>query len=208
MKYASAQILALAGLSNAVPHPQLNFPGLSLPSFPAGGFGSLPAATGIPSFGSGTGGGFDWTSLLGGFGGGLGGTTTTAVQVTAIPATTTGAVATPTGGNTGGTGTIGANCTPQGSGSSSPFGGSENGITDKNCCTDMTVIFARGTGETGNVGTISGPPMFKAIRSKLGNNRVTVQGVDYPASAAVSTDLFISVRGMLTLFSGQRQLGC
>lgn len=49
----------------------------------------------------------------------------------------------------------------------------------------MTVIFARGTGETGNVGTVSGPPMFKALRAKLGNNRVTVQGVDYPANSAV-----------------------
>jgi hypothetical protein len=52
----------------------------------------------------------------------------------------------------------------------------------------MTVIFARGTGELGNMGTISGPPMVKAIRSKLGADRVTVQGVDYAASAAVSTN--------------------
>jgi ABC-type sulfate transport system permease component len=51
----------------------------------------------------------------------------------------------------------------------------------------MTLIFARGTGEFGNMGTISGPPMVKAIRSKLGADRVTVQGVDYAASAAVST---------------------
>lgn len=50
----------------------------------------------------------------------------------------------------------------------------------------MTVIFARGTGEMGNMGTVSGPPMVKAIRSKLGADKVTVQGVDYAASAAVS----------------------
>jgi len=49
----------------------------------------------------------------------------------------------------------------------------------------MTIIFARGTGEFGNVGTVSGPPMFKAIRQKLGADRVTVQGVDYAADAAV-----------------------
>ncbi|KAF2856453.1 carbohydrate esterase family 5 protein, partial [Plenodomus tracheiphilus IPT5] len=60
----------------------------------------------------------------------------------------------------------------------------EDGVKNKNCCTDMTVIFARGTGETGNVGTVSGPPMFKAIRASLGADRVTVQGVDYPASSA------------------------
>lgn len=74
------------------------------------------------------------------------------------------------------------NCIPQGAGG----GSSEDGIKNKNCCTDITVVFARGTSETGNVGTISGPPMFKAIRAKLGADRVTVQGVDYPASVAVS----------------------
>jgi cutinase len=72
---------------------------------------------------------------------------------------------------------------------------SENGIKDKSCCTDMTVIFARGTGEPGNVGIISGPPMFKALRKKLGADRVTVQGVDYSAGAAVSFShhLFASI---------------
>ncbi|KAF1831796.1 cutinase, partial [Decorospora gaudefroyi] len=63
-------------------------------------------------------------------------------------------------------------------------GTTENGVTDKSCCTDMTVIFARGTGEGGNMGFVAGPPMVKAIRSKLGADRVTVQGVDYAASAA------------------------
>jgi hypothetical protein len=63
--------------------------------------------------------------------------------------------------------------------------GTENGIVDKNCCTDLTVVFARGTGEVGNVGTVSGPPMFRAIRQRLGSDRVTIQGVDYPASSAV-----------------------
>jgi cutinase len=57
----------------------------------------------------------------------------------------------------------------------------------------MTIIFARGTGEMGNVGTVSGPPMFKAIRQKLGNDRVTVQGVDYAADAGVSFYLSLMV---------------
>jgi hypothetical protein len=70
----------------------------------------------------------------------------------------------------------------------------------------MTVIFARGTGELGNMGTISGPPMVKAIRSKLGADRVTVQGVDYAASAAVSTTpLFTDCN--INDSSGQRQHG-
>ncbi|KAF2125341.1 carbohydrate esterase family 5 protein [Dothidotthia symphoricarpi CBS 119687] len=66
-----------------------------------------------------------------------------------------------------------------------PGGGTtENGVTNNNCCTDITVIFARGTGEQGNVGYVAGPPMFKSLRTKLGASRVTIQGVDYPASSA------------------------
>jgi hypothetical protein len=97
---------------------------------------------------------------------------TTTTQAAAAPSQTSSA---------GGSGTIGTDCKPQAAGT-----GTENGVVDKNCCTDMTVIFARGTGEVGNVGTVTGPPMFKALREKLGNNRVTIQGVDYAASAGVS----------------------
>jgi hypothetical protein len=64
-------------------------------------------------------------------------------------------------------------------------GSTENGIVNKNCCTDLTIIFARGTAELGNVGSVAGPPFFTALRQKLGNARVTVQGVDYPASISV-----------------------
>ncbi|CAN9339143.1 unnamed protein product [Alternaria alternata] len=177
--------------------------GGGLPSLGGGGGGfSLP--TNLPSLGGGsTGtGGSGLSSWLGGLGGGLGGlgglgggaagggATTTADAVVPSPSKT-GAAAAPSatgGGNTGGAGTIGANCQAQ-SGSSNAFGGSENGIVDKNCCTDMTIVFARGTGEMGNVGSVSGPPMFKAIREKLGNDRVTVQGVDYAASAAGNANL-------------------
>lgn len=77
---------------------------------------------------------------------------------------------------------MGSNCTPQ----SSNGGSTENGVTDKNCCTDLTLIFARGTGEFGNMGSVIGPPMAKSLRTKLGDGKVTVQGVDYPADAAVS----------------------
>ncbi|CAN9240378.1 unnamed protein product [Alternaria sp. RS040] len=173
----------------------------NLPSLGGGGF-SLP--TNLPSLGGGSTGtsGSGLSSWLSGLGGGLGGlgglgggaagggATTTADAVVPSPSKT-GAAAAPSatgGGNTGGAGTIGANCQAQ-SGSSNAFGGSENGIVDKNCCTDMTIVFARGTGEMGNVGSVSGPPMFKAIREKLGNDRVTVQGVDYAASAAGNANL-------------------
>lgn len=45
----------------------------------------------------------------------------------------------------------------------------------------MTVIFARGTTETGNVGTLSGPPYFDALSKIVGVDNLAVQGVDYPA---------------------------
>ena len=178
MKYTTATIVLLAGVSNAL--PQFSFP--TFPSLPSGGSGttfpSFPSSgtgTGFPSLPStGTGTGSGWGSWFPG-GTGSGGSTPTTPAAPSTP--------TQTGSNTGGAGTIGSNCTPQGAGG----GSTENGIKSKNCCTDMTVIFARGTGEGGNVGSVAGPPMFKAIRQKLGNNRVTVQGVDYPADSAVSS---------------------
>lgn len=48
-------------------------------------------------------------------------------------------------------------------------------------CKPVTVIFARGTIELGNVGSITGPPFFNALDVVLGAENVAVQGVDYPA---------------------------
>lgn len=45
----------------------------------------------------------------------------------------------------------------------------------------MTVVFAHGTTETGNVGTLAGPPFFNALSAKVGTGNIAVQGVDYPA---------------------------
>ena len=53
----------------------------------------------------------------------------------------------------------------------------------------MTFIFARGTTETGNMGTVVGPPVAKDLIQLLGATKVSVQGVDYPASAAGNADL-------------------
>ncbi|KAF9699143.1 hypothetical protein EKO04_002728 [Ascochyta lentis] len=207
MKYTTASVIALAGAANALPHPQFSFPSFSIPSFSMptgfgsgsstggsglgsglGGLGSGSSPFSIPSFSmpTGLGGqGFDLGNLGGGLGGGLGGASN--VQATATP-TASGATPTKTGSTGGSPGggaaaNNGASCAGTGGGSS------ENGVKDGNCCTDMTVIFARGTGEMGNMGTISGPPMVKAIRSKLGADRVTVQGVDYAASAAGNANL-------------------
>ena len=49
-------------------------------------------------------------------------------------------------------------------------------------CAPMTVIFARGTTEPGNVGVVTGPPFFDALTSMLGASAVNIQGVDYSAS--------------------------
>lgn len=173
MKYSIVYVATVASLSNAFPLAQ--FDDFSLPSFPmpTGGFSfggfSIPSFPGLPAA----------TKTVD-----VGGSLSTSVK-----ATTTSVSQPSQTGSTGG-GTVGENCTPQGNGG----GSTENGVKDKNCCTDVTVIFARGTGETGNVGTVSGPPMFKSLRSKLGAGRVTVQGVDYPASAAVSQSILYSER--------------
>lgn len=58
----------------------------------------------------------------------------------------------------------------------------QNDLTAGAGCKDMTVIFARGTTEPGNVGLFTGPPFFDALTSMLGANSLAIQGVDYSAS--------------------------
>jgi cutinase len=53
----------------------------------------------------------------------------------------------------------------------------ENGV-----CKPVTLIFARGTTEPGNMGSIVGPPLADAMISLMGANQVAVQGVNYPAN--------------------------
>ena len=59
-----------------------------------------------------------------------------------------------------------------------------NQLTDGTPCREVTVIFARGTSETGNVGTLAGPPFFNALAAIIGTSNLAVQGVDYSASIA------------------------
>ena len=68
----------------------------------------------------------------------------------------------------------------------------EDGVLDGNCCAPLTIIFARGSTEFGNVGTFAGPPFFHVLRSQLGNAGVLVQGVDYPASLIVCCDFIFT----------------
>ncbi|KAL8336668.1 hypothetical protein RB601_008247 [Gaeumannomyces tritici] len=56
-----------------------------------------------------------------------------------------------------------------------------NGLLDGSPCRPLTVVFARGTLEAGNVGTFAGPPFFQALASRVGDVNVSVQGADYPA---------------------------
>ncbi|TDZ51841.1 Cutinase [Colletotrichum trifolii] len=53
-------------------------------------------------------------------------------------------------------------------------------------CPDVAVIFARGTNEPGNVGFLTGPPFFDALRTYMnGTGSIAVQGVNnYPAQPA------------------------
>ena len=76
-------------------------------------------------------------------------------------------------------------------------------------CRGTTVIFARGTSEGGNIGSIIGPQLKKALISKLGANGIAFQGVPYPANAAVSYRALIRWRSitLLTTLKGNTSGG-
>ena len=55
-------------------------------------------------------------------------------------------------------------------------GDTQNDIINGSPCKALTVIFARGTTETGNVGTLAGPPFFQALYKNIGSSKVALQG--------------------------------
>jgi cutinase len=58
----------------------------------------------------------------------------------------------------------------------------QNDVTNGSGCKAMTVLFARGTTETGNMGTVAGPPFVSAVGKMMGGAaNVAVQGIQYPA---------------------------
>ena len=57
-------------------------------------------------------------------------------------------------------------------------------LAENGPCSDITVVFARGTTEPGNVGLMTGPPFFDALSEQLGAGSLAVQGVEYPATFA------------------------
>ncbi|KAK1703641.1 cutinase [Colletotrichum lupini] len=60
----------------------------------------------------------------------------------------------------------------------------EDDLEENTACADITVIFARGTTEPGNVGLVTGPPFFDALNQQRGTKTVSIQGVEYPATFA------------------------
>ena len=81
---------------------------------------------------------------------------------------------------------------PWGGGGGSSSGSTTNtanDITNKTPCKALTVIFARGTSERGNIGSVIGPPLRTALQARVGADKVNYQGVPYAASAAVSPSL-------------------
>ncbi|KAL6879167.1 carbohydrate esterase family 5 protein [Trichoderma novae-zelandiae] len=78
--------------------------------------------------------------------------------------------------------TVSAACDLIGDGedaAASLFGISE---TENEACGDVTVLFARGTCDPGNVGVLVGPWFFESLQNVLGSTTLGVQGVPYPAS--------------------------
>jgi cutinase len=58
---------------------------------------------------------------------------------------------------------------------------SEEGLRFGLTCGDVVLIFARGSTEVGNMGTIIGPDLARALGRRLGSRSLTVQGVNYAA---------------------------
>ncbi|KAE9965348.1 hypothetical protein EG328_009799 [Venturia inaequalis] len=56
-------------------------------------------------------------------------------------------------------------------------------ITD-GVCKPVTLIFARGTTEPGNMGLTVGPPLAASMQKAFGADKVAIQGVDYAADIA------------------------
>ncbi|CRK32602.1 hypothetical protein BN1708_005848 [Verticillium longisporum] len=51
-------------------------------------------------------------------------------------------------------------------------------------CRDVIFVFARGTSEQGNMGTLVGPPLSSGLKSIYGDSRVATEGVNYAAIPA------------------------
>lgn len=70
-----------------------------------------------------------------------------------------------------------------------PANATENDLSGP--CKAMTLIFAKGTNENGNVGdgASPGPPLIAELRKKLGGDKVAAQGIEYDANVAGSVNI-------------------
>lgn len=64
-------------------------------------------------------------------------------------------------------------------------GATSNEFTDGGC-RDIIMLFARGSTEVGNMGTICGPQTGEGLKENFGADNVAVEGIDY--AAALSTN--------------------
>ncbi|KAI9703141.1 MAG: hypothetical protein M1836_007706 [Candelina mexicana] len=56
-----------------------------------------------------------------------------------------------------------------------------NDLSGNSPCKPYTLIYARGTGEAGNIGGATANSFISALASQVGDSNLAVQGVDYPA---------------------------
>ncbi|KAJ5228447.1 hypothetical protein N7489_009155 [Penicillium chrysogenum] len=196
----STIILTLASIAIAAPTPTIE--NRQLPGFGSGsGTGTgldawkslMPGLSGSGS-GTSTGSGLDaWKSMMPGLSGSGSGTSTGSgldawkSMMPGLSGSGSGSDSSSGSGLSGfGSPIPGRSTSSTGSDSSSgsgfgfpSFGGSgsstENGVTQNDGCKEYTFIFARGTSEMGNMGS---------VLNSLTGDKVTVQGVTYPADAA------------------------
>ena len=55
-------------------------------------------------------------------------------------------------------------------------------LKNRQSCASVVVYFARGTTETGTLGTVVGPPFQSALVSVLGTRSLNFVGINYPAT--------------------------
>lgn len=72
---------------------------------------------------------------------------------------------------------------------------SSSSATAASGCTAYTVLFARGTTETGTLGTVVGPGLQKAVQSSLGADQVTIKVSKLPTSHLLILSFSLYLQG-------------
>ena len=73
-------------------------------------------------------------------------------------------------------------------------------------CSAVTLIFARGTTEVGNMGTCVGPDLARELRQRIPS--LSVQGVDYPANSAGDTRYGASGGPYMAMLAREARMQC